>query len=510
IMKKRILVMIMSLALFFSLLIPVSACEIQDENNQEVAQDTEIQTIPEIVSIEDQNNQICTDEDTSEECSENRKEEQKADDETEDVLNESNEKNIQDNSCILPDIVKTQNTSKQIILDSWGETETIDTIDSYDGVHLYYYRAAVSLSVGKDDGGKNIYFRVRELTLNDEDPIIEEVRLADGYTGWIAVGSKELETGKSYYVEIEAYNSNWINESYIYDIAYEIGMYDGYAESISMTSQLSLKCGQNRTLKVNFFPSNTYSILDWKSSNRSIATVDPDGTIHAKKAGTCNIIATTQDGYTAACTVKITNPAPYLNYKSKTIHRGSKFTLKLMYPVGKVTYKSTNKKIATVSSKGVVKGKSIGTCTIKVKCKGKTYNCKIKVAYAEPNFGAVLYDYNTRSNKFIVKIKNWGSKTLYIKKGTGKVEDVDYKSYDRKVSLSKTIRIKPHSSKTLSFKVKGRITWYDVSDFTLFYRFTYDGKTYTWHVWDENSVLKKGKGWYTTYWDEEQYWNAFW
>ena len=258
-------------------------------------------------------------------------------------------------------------------------------------------------------------------------------------------------------------------------------------------------------MAVQFYPDDTYSALTWASSDNTVATVDSMGTVYAKKAGTCDITATTQDGYTATCIVTVKNPAPYLNYKSKSVYRGSSFRLILKYPVGKATYKSTNKKIATVSSSGVVKGKKLGTCTIKVTSKGKTYYCKVKVVRAKPNFGAVLYDYNTRRNKFVVKVKNWGTKTLYIKKGTGKVEDVDYKSFDRKVKLYKTVKIKPKSSKTLYFKVQGRTTWYDYSDFTLFYKFTYDGKNYTWHVWDEDSVMKTSNGWYSTYWDEDKY-----
>ena len=48
-------------------------------------------------------------------------------------------------------------------------------------------------------------------------------------------------------------------------------------------------------------------------------------------------------------------------------------------PVSKVTFKSSNKKVATVSSKGVVKAKKKGTATITVKCNGITRKFKITV-----------------------------------------------------------------------------------------------------------------------------------
>ena len=41
-------------------------------------------------------------------------------------------------------------------------------------------------------------------------------------------------------------------------------------------------------------------------------------------------------------------------------------------PAGKVTYTSSNKKVATVTSKGVVKGIKKGKATITVKCNGIT------------------------------------------------------------------------------------------------------------------------------------------
>lgn len=49
-------------------------------------------------------------------------------------------------------------------------------------------------------------------------------------------------------------------------------------------------------------------------------------------------------------------------------------------PSGKVTYKSSNSKIATVSSKGVVKGKKKGTAKITVTCNGvkKVFTVKVK------------------------------------------------------------------------------------------------------------------------------------
>lgn len=48
-------------------------------------------------------------------------------------------------------------------------------------------------------------------------------------------------------------------------------------------------------------------------------------------------------------------------------------------PSAKITYTSSNKKVATVNSKGVVTGKKAGTATITVKANGKTVKVKVTV-----------------------------------------------------------------------------------------------------------------------------------
>lgn len=66
-----------------------------------------------------------------------------------------------------------------------------------------------------------------------------------------------------------------------------------------------------------------------------------------------------------------------LNYKKKKLTVGKTFTLKLTGAKVK-SFTSSDKKIASVSKKGVVTAKKAGTATIKVKAKnGKTYQCKV-------------------------------------------------------------------------------------------------------------------------------------
>jgi uncharacterized protein YjdB len=46
---------------------------------------------------------------------------------------------------------------------------------------------------------------------------------------------------------------------------------------------------------------------------------------------------------------------------------------------GSVTWTSSNKKVATVSSKGKVTAKGTGSCTVTLKTSKKTYKCTVRV-----------------------------------------------------------------------------------------------------------------------------------
>ncbi|MCM1159896.1 MAG: Ig-like domain-containing protein [Roseburia sp.] len=68
-----------------------------------------------------------------------------------------------------------------------------------------------------------------------------------------------------------------------------------------------------------------------------------------------------------------------LNKKSITLDAGKSTKLKLTGTKKKVTWSSSNKKIATVSFSGKVKAKSEGTVTIRAKAGKNTYKCKVTV-----------------------------------------------------------------------------------------------------------------------------------
>ena len=109
------------------------------------------------------------------------------------------------------------------------------------------------------------------------------------------------------------------------------------------------------------------------------------------KNGTANITVTTSDGKkTAVCKVTVVNPVRVksvkLNKTRASVARGYTITLKPTINPSNATnkavsWKSSNTKIATVSSKGVVKGIKKGTVNIIVTTADgkKTAVCKVTV-----------------------------------------------------------------------------------------------------------------------------------
>ncbi|MBQ8981722.1 MAG: Ig-like domain-containing protein [Eubacterium sp.] len=209
------------------------------------------------------------------------------------------------------------------------------------------------------------------------------------------------------------------------------------------------------------------------------------------------------------CTLTVKKATPKLNVTSVELPYGNSKTLKLKNTKKKVKWTTSNKKIATVNAKGKVTAKGIGKCKITAKCGKKKYTCNVKVYRMWADFTALLTDYNTRNNYFVVKFKNYGSKSLVINSKGAYCMDVDYKSYDRNLRLAgnKNITIKPHKSKTVKFYVIGSTTWWDYEDFTIRYYFRYNGAKYLGSVWDENSTHKRAKKWYSTYWYKEDIYN---
>ena len=139
----------------------------------------------------------------------------------------------------------------------------------------------------------------------------------------------------------------------------------------------TMKVGQIYKLTVK----GPHGAVKWKSSKKSVAAVDNSGVVRAKKKGTANIYA--QVGKKKLkCRITVKSPAPSINKKSLTLYRGGAFRLTVKYPTSKVKWTSSNKKVATVNSKGTVVAKKNGKTTITAAMRGRKLKCSVVVKSA--------------------------------------------------------------------------------------------------------------------------------
>ena len=114
------------------------------------------------------------------------------------------------------------------------------------------------------------------------------------------------------------------------------------------------------------------SKLTYKSSNKKVATVSKKGVVKAVKKGTATIRCYSGGVLASTCQVKVVAAPKKVSLGVKKLTLGVKETAQLEPTITKgslatFTWSTSKKKVATVSKKGVVKGKKKGTATITVK-----------------------------------------------------------------------------------------------------------------------------------------------
>ncbi|MDO4322085.1 MAG: Ig-like domain-containing protein [Lachnospiraceae bacterium] len=203
------------------------------------------------------------------------------------------------------------------------------------------------------------------------------------------------------------------------------------------TSKIPLKVKQSTTkVKVSGLAAGDY-IVSWKSSNTKVAKVNSKGKITAQnKTGKANITITLASGLQkkvqvtvqkgAVKTSKISNVS-----KKLTLAKGKKYTLApVITPItttDKVSYSSSNKKVATVSGKGVITAKGSGKAKITVKSGSKKAVVTVTVPKTAPT--------GITGVKDEITLKKGKSTTLKPKLSPkGAEAKITYKSSNKKVA----------------------------------------------------------------------------
>ena len=202
----------------------------------------------------------------------------------------------------------------------------------------------------------------------------------------------------------------------------EVSAATGKVKSVAVTNlpakQLTLKKGKSFTLKtkVSVSGKKVSKAVTYKTSNKKVATVNAKGKITAKKKGTATITIYSKADKKKTCKIKVTVGTPVtkvkLNKTKANLNVGKSLTLKTTLSPKKpsnkgIIWKSSNTKIATITSKGVVKAKKAGTVKITATAKdgsGKKATCKVtvkKAAVVKPDNPAPVIPLSIQSMKII-------------------------------------------------------------------------------------------------------------
>lgn len=228
-------------------------------------------------------------------------------------------------------------------------------------------------------------------------------------------------------------------------------------------------------------------IIKWSSSDKKIATVK-NGVVTGKKEGTVVIKAKSKH-LTYTCKVKVENPYWYTN--SISVHKGSRYDLRLYNTTIKPKWSSSNKKIATVNSKGEVVGRREGKAVITANVGGRKFNCKVNVTVWEPNYRVSMVNKEFSSTSMtMIGIKNNGSDIMRVYAGNTILIDAESAEYNRELRLFSYndfmvydvikplsyIDIAPGKAAYLPYEINPptRYNW----NSTIYFDFDYDGVAY--------------------------------
>lgn len=155
-------------------------------------------------------------------------------------------------------------------------------------------------------------------------------------------------------------------------------------------NKLYLKKGKSVALKATLIPKNvSQQGVTYKSNNKKVAVVSANGVVKVKKAGVAKITICAKDG-SAKTTIyvngtKKSKKNKKLSLASKNLTLGRNQTADIAIrkitagTTSKLTYRSNNKKVATVDSYGTIYPRKSGTAMISVKCDSKKEKIKVIV-----------------------------------------------------------------------------------------------------------------------------------
>ena len=181
-----------------------------------------------------------------------------------------------------------------------------------------------------------------------------------------------------------------------------------------------------RKIQLNVTNSKEGMVWKWKGKTPDIGTITQEGLITLKTTGAFKAKGTCElDGNTYVINYAAYVKEPHLSVKKIKLAVGQQYGLKLIGADVK-SYQSSQKKIASISKKGMITAKKAGKCKIAVKdTNGKKYNLKLTVyknksskhynSCLKTKDGKVIIRYNKLTKK-VMKSKVKAKKNSYLQK----------------------------------------------------------------------------------------------
>ncbi len=222
---------------------------------------------------------------------------------------------------------------------------------------------------------------------------------------------------------------------------------------LSKTSA-TVNSGKNLSLSATVSPSNaTDKTVKWKSSNTAVAKVSSAGVVTAVAGGSAEITATASGGQTAVCKITVIEPIKKveLNRTTAKLYVSQKYTFrKTVTPatatVKTVTWSSSNKAVAKVTSAGQVTALKKGTAIIKVKVDGFEASCTVtvvdKVSAKGVSLSAKEKDISLGGSFTLtptLKPSNASNKNVTWKSSNTKIATVDKKGVVKGVAVGNAV-----------------------------------------------------------------------
>ena len=349
------------------------------------------------------------------------------------------------------------------------------TLDTIGGPNSNNYKEILHLTMGSDSFDK-VFIGSAEYAVKAETTTAITKRKADlvikenGMGGSVATDYLDKEVPFSFH---SVKNNTWYER--IFNVSKANGTLTirpagipATSITLNITSRI-IETGRFSQLIAAVAPGDTTDKVTWSSSNEAVAKVSADGAVTASKAGTA-VITATAGNVKAECTFTVVNPV----YKvtgiklaatpSRNIAAGKKVQLKATVAPSNatnkaVTWTTSNKKVATVNSNGVVTfkknagGKKV-TITATAK-DGSKKSQKITLTCMKGSVKSIKLSAKTILKRGkTTKVKA----TVYTQKGKANKKVVWSSSNTKLATVDKNGKVKAVKGKKGTVKITARAT----------------------------------------------------